>query len=178
MSAKRQTLVKPGDEVMGTTQWQTPGLTEVPLTGTQRHYIAMFTKYHLPENEDWHLLQVPEDAILAALSKASRATLIQHSGRHNWFQLAERDRRALRAVVFHDQLDAVLSKGLFSIERAQQSDINWLRWLAVCEARREGESWEKARETASGQLKATPAKGQPGAMKWSYDLVQRILKSG
>jgi len=172
MSAKRQTLVKPGDEVMGTTQWQTPGLTEVPLTGTQRHYIAMFTKWHSPENEDWHLLQVPEDAILAALSKASRATLIPYSGRHIWFQLAERDRRALRAVTFHDEINAVLSK------KRQQSDINWLRWLAVCEARREGESWEKARETASGQLKATPAKGQPGAMKWSYDLVQRILKSG
>jgi hypothetical protein len=37
VSAKRQTLVKPGDEVLGTTQWQTPDLTEVPLTGTQRH---------------------------------------------------------------------------------------------------------------------------------------------
>lgn len=175
--------------------WQAPSLTEVSLTERQlssindvrneRRYLNDHCLSPLPENAIrsgrfhnqlhvlTHLLDpLPEKAIRAALP----TTLPAASRGHVWFQLAERDRRAYTIIRFHDQLHAIL-RGREQQQSEQQSIVNWLRWLAVRDAQSEGRSWEKAREKASNRLASTLAAGAPGTMKYSYDLIQRILKA-
>jgi len=174
---------------MSAPQWQMSALsalTEVPLDDRQRRDLFDLC-FHLndPDEDDEFLnFGLPKDDILAALP-ATHVTLTPRTDRlwmelpnfsfkeSLWFQLGKEDRRALQAVYFHDSLDAIRTG-----KQKQESAINWLRWLAVREAHREGLSWKKARERASERLEDTPAKGEPkGGIKWSYDLVQRILKA-
>jgi hypothetical protein len=163
-------------------KWQTPALVEVSLNESQWMALLSIIDLDDPDTDNEFLNWVerlPEENVLAALP-ATRVRMSPMTGRpwmespyfkQTWFQLAKSDRRALQAVYFHDGLHTVLTGN-----RKGESAINWLRWLAVREAHREGRSWKKARETASERLAGTPAAGQPGAMKWSYELVQRILK--
>jgi hypothetical protein len=162
--------------------WHAPMLSEVRLTWLQSHQLSRMLKWWGPENNDWHMGDdvLPGSAILAALSPASRAALSPlnpQQGLHRinptWFQLNERDRRTFRAVFFHDRINAVLTGGQREIDSPAK---NWLRWLAVREAHAEVKSWVEARRIASRRLQGTIAAGKPGAMKWSYDRVQQILK--
>ena len=168
-------------------QWRTPILSEVPLTKQQRQSIADMVRLAVAADDFWVsiLPDLPEAAILAALSPASRAALKPYDpeGPHGscWFQLAEHDRRAFRAVDFDNGLHAILIG-----KRQRKGEKGWLRWLAVREAMCEIEHanqpmarekmWEKARKKASERLIGTVAKGEPSAMKFSYDLVQRLLR--
>lgn len=50
------------------------------------------------------------------------------------------------------------------------------RWLMVLQGHdQDGLSWEESYEHASNALANTPARGSPGTMKRSYDLIQRDL---
>lgn len=95
-------------------------------------------------------------------------------------EITERDRelfRVLNWIRFHDEIAAVLN-GDGHRHDETKTDINFLRWFAVGEAHREGLSWVTARAAASERLTDTLAAGGPSSMKWSYDLIQRILRVG
>jgi hypothetical protein len=94
-------------------------------------------------------------------------------------EITERDRelyRVLNWVRFHDEVAAVLSGDGRHDET--RTAINFLRWFAVVEAHRGGLSWVAARAAASKRLKDTLADGGPSSMKWSHELIQRILRVG
>jgi hypothetical protein len=170
-------------------QWQTPILSEIPLTKDQLPSIADMTRVAVKADDFWLTIRpgFPDAALLAALSPASRAVLkpFDPEWLYNsfWWQLAEHYRRAFRAVDFDNGLHAVLT-GKHNWGRKAGKD--WLRWLAVSEAMGEMEHtgrpiarekmWEKARQKASERLVGTVARGKPSAMKFSYDLVQRVLR--
>jgi hypothetical protein len=71
-------------------------------------------------------------------------------------------------------LDALLA---LQTGHRQQTDINWLRWFTVREARREGLTWEKAYREASKRLKNSPAYGAPSTVCHSYKTIQAILRN-
>lgn len=185
MSAKGHKLAKPSDDVTGKRQWRTPVLTKVPLNDRQWMDLDFINELNDPEEDDEFLGNwvegLPDTDILAALP-ATHVTLAPITGLLEmtsplWFQLAKEDRRALQTIYIHEGAVQIAYRKPNTAETwKRQSDQHWLRWLAVREALRQGDSSEKARETASTWLEDTPADGTQATMKWSYELVLRILR--
>jgi hypothetical protein len=192
---------------VSTPQWQTPVLTEIKVSHPQWLAAYWITDLNDPWNDTEFYNDVeciPQEDILAILPK-TRAPMMPLAERHPearqrglwaklscyetpWYKLAKADRRALQDVYVQYCLDVLI--GTKKRPDHRQSEINWLRWLAVREAhlvvekkrKLEGSTknaWkgeDGAYSVASKWLKGTLAARQPSAMKWSYDLVQRITK--